>query len=77
MYRGWFRTLDARIAILEGDFEGALQRLKRGMRRNALPTPAYLLLAIAAKQTGDEESFDLAVEVAERRRADLTALGGF
>jgi hypothetical protein len=74
LFNARFSLLEARIAILEGEQEQALKLLKRAMRRRSLSAAAYALLAIAAKQAGDEQTFGTAMEAAERRGVDVAAL---
>ncbi len=71
-----FRTVEARIEILEGNFEGALKRLKKAERRRSsrVSLEGYLIMAIAAREVGDEEALETALEVARDRGAEVSVL---
>jgi hypothetical protein len=68
--------LELRLAVRRGAYADAARRLSKAvLRRGDLDaTEAWVLLAIAAKESGDEKGLVAAREVAARRGADLSAL---
>ncbi|MEO7796055.1 MAG: M1 family aminopeptidase [Thermoanaerobaculia bacterium] len=73
---GQASLLEARIDLASGNAAGAYRRLKRlVVSREAMDgTEGWLLLAIAAHETGQKETLDQALEVARRRSVDLGPL---
>ncbi|MEE8524352.1 MAG: M1 family aminopeptidase [Thermoanaerobaculia bacterium] len=70
--------VEARLEIERGDYEGARLRLRRGVldERDATSTEGFLLLAIAARETGRELEVEEALEVARERGADVSWFSG-
>ncbi|MBP7587700.1 MAG: hypothetical protein KBA72_07085 [Thermoanaerobaculia bacterium] len=66
----------ARIELASGEATAAFRRLKRLVvsRETLDGTEGWLLLAIAAHETGQKETLDQALEVARRRNIDLGPL---
>ncbi|HYH47258.1 MAG TPA: M1 family aminopeptidase, partial [Thermoanaerobaculia bacterium] len=79
-YTGWvraeLRVLESRLDIRQGTYDKALKRLRRGLLKSGdiAGTESYLLLAIAAKETGSKADFDRAVKEARENGADLALL---
>ncbi len=62
------RILEARLRILQGDTQAAVDLLLNSRKRLRYQSnAAYALLAIAARQTGDDEIADMAAEKAKQR----------
>ncbi len=70
------RNQEARLAIQEGNTEIAYKMLRKPvLKRGVRPgTESLLLLAIAAKATGNSEDYETALEAATEKGADVTAL---
>lgn len=71
LYRG---RLEARLAIHAGDFERAYKLLRKAHRGGTGSTEGLLLFAIAARETEKTEVFETAIEAAQEKGADVTAL---
>ncbi|MEM7585326.1 MAG: M1 family aminopeptidase [Acidobacteriota bacterium] len=68
----WVRNLEARLAIHSNDFERALKLLRKKLERGG--TERLLLLAIAARETGNDNLYETAVTLAGSQGADASAL---
>jgi hypothetical protein len=70
--------LEARLDVERGDFESAHRRLRRGVldERDATSTEGFLLLAIAARETGRPDELEEALQVARERGADVSWFAG-
>ena len=68
--------IEARVELASMDAPAAFRRLKRLVvgRETVDATEGWLLLAIAAQETGQRETLDQALEVARRRGVDLGPL---
>ncbi len=75
-FRSAFEVLEARMEVRRGAYEQAYQRLRGGVldQNDVTSTEGYLLLAIAAKETGRREELAEAIEVARQRGADVSRL---
>ncbi len=73
-----FEVVEARIEVRRGDYLAALTRLSGDVLdpKDAASTEGYLLLAIAARETGHAGELEQALEIARRRGADVTPLTG-
>ncbi len=73
-FRSACEIVEARLEIERGDYEGARRRLHGGVldERDATSTEGFLLLAIAARETGRETEVEAALEVARQRGADVS-----
>ena len=71
-----FEVVEARIEVRRGDYLAALERLRGGVLdpKDATSTEGYLLLAIAARATGNHRELEQALEIARRRGADVSPL---
>ncbi len=71
-----FEVLEARLEIRKGEFARAFERLAGGVLdpRDATSTEGYLLLAIAALETGRARELEEAMEMARQRGADVSQL---
>ncbi len=71
-----FEVAEARIEVLRGDHAAAFERLRGGVldREDATSTEGYLLLAIAARETGHASELEEAIGIARRRGADVSEL---
>lgn len=69
-------VLAARMEIRRGEYAGAFERLRGGVldERDATSTEGYLLLAIAARETGHAQELEEALTVARKRGADVSRL---
>jgi hypothetical protein len=78
--RRWIRAqaerIEARLRIRRGEHAAAFKLLKADYLRHGTRDDAegLVLLAIAARATGNTEEFERAVELASERGADLSAL---
>jgi aminopeptidase N len=74
--RGEVDVVQSRFDLRAGRFGEAYRRLKKTvLRRGAVDdAEAYLLLAVAALESGERETFDDAVKAAEERGGDVTTL---
>ena len=76
----WFtnrlKVLEARLAIRAGDAERAFKLLDKAINRRGdiESTEGLLLLAIAARKTGNEAELAEALEAAEEKGADVALL---
>lgn len=68
--------LEARLEIRSGDYARAFRRLRKNVLRSQRLDSAesYLLLAIAARETGNERELAEAVAAARRKGADVSLL---
>jgi hypothetical protein len=68
--------IDARIAILRGDYDGAVKRLSKALldERSIDSGEAYALLAIAAQQGGGPDTVTTAMAEAQKRGVDVSAM---
>ena len=75
-FRSACQVLEARIEIRAGAYERAFQRLRGGVldRQDVTSTEGYLLLAIAARNTGRQAEVQQAIKVARLRGADVSPL---
>ncbi len=78
--KGWIAAesalLEARLELARGEQERAFRRLRRDVykKRRADSVEGCLLLAVAARVTGNAEELDWALRVARRKGADVSAL---
>ena len=72
------RVVRARLEIRRGDYEKAYRRLRKGVFVSATmdSSEAFVLLAVAAHQTGHAEELILALKWAKDTGADVSALTG-
>ncbi len=68
------RAVEARLALRGGQPERAFRLLRKTSGRGVADAESLLLLAIAARETGQPEVFEKAVEAAKDLGADVTAL---
>lgn len=79
---GWIAgeklILDARLALARGDAKGAFKRLRKGVLKSGdvESTEAVLLLALAAKQSGNAKELAEAVKRAREAGVDVSLLTG-
>lgn len=68
--------LEARLEIRRGDYDRAFRRLRKNvLKRKRLDTAeSYLLLAIAARETGNERELEEALAAARKKGADVSLL---
>ncbi|HEX2463678.1 MAG TPA: M1 family aminopeptidase, partial [Thermoanaerobaculia bacterium] len=68
--------VESRLDLRRGDARGAARRLGKARNDGGLESgEGLLLIAIAAKQSGDDELAADAIEAARKRRAEVTDLG--
>lgn len=68
--------LEARLEIRRGDYDKAYRRLRKNVFKHKRlgSAESYLLLAIAARETGNESEFEKALAEARRKGADVSRL---
>ncbi|HKI03482.1 MAG TPA: M1 family aminopeptidase [Thermoanaerobaculia bacterium] len=72
-----FKLLQARLDVRRGDYPKAFQRLRKGLKTGDLySSEGYVLLAIAARETGHAEEFQKALKKARESGADVDTLAG-
>lgn len=72
-----FKLLQARLDVRRGDYPKAFQRLRKGFKTGDLySSEGYVLLAIAARETGHAEEFEKALKKAREAGADVDTLAG-
>jgi len=71
-------VLESRVDARKGAYDRVVKRLRDGLLKDKdiNSTEGYLLLAIAAKQIGNQEDYDKAVKVARSNGSDVSALTG-
>jgi tetratricopeptide (TPR) repeat protein len=76
MADSYLRIGEGRLKLLQGDAEGAYARLSKNNRKRIwfVRPSGYALLAIAAKQTGNDKVYDAAMKKARRRGIDVKLL---
>jgi len=74
--KGFLRTLEARMEIRQGDYDAAYKRLRKPLlvTEQSNSTEGLILLAIAAREMGNQGDFEEAMERVEGRSVDVTVL---
>lgn len=76
-YEGELTLLESRIDLQKGDHNAAYRRLrKKVLKGGGYDAEGYLLLAIAAKNSGQKKDFAKALKIAEAKGADVGKLKG-
>jgi hypothetical protein len=70
------KILECRLDLLDGNHTRVVDRLRKSLRgkRPSGDTEGYVLLAIAARASGEAEVFEKAAELAREQGADLSVL---
>ena len=68
--------LEARLEIRRGQYDRAFRRLRRGVlkQKRLVTAESYLLLAIAARETGNDRELEEALVTARKKGADVSLL---